>query len=254
MLLPTTKREVNPVKRFILILPAILLLLLSPVVSAGAEKATAPDGALVQVVVLLPPTSEGTSYGTGFVVRSDGVIATVAHVYLKAMNAVVDAKAGLLVVRRFSRSNTANWAATPVELLATDYQHDLALLKMKAVDDLWRDLGGIEPPPLDSTDSAEEGDSVWMRGYFGSDRFPTLLRGVVSGSVEMGFLKVQELLITLPVAPGHSGSPLMSDSGRVIGVISAIVPVGLPTQPSHSGLARAVKVGHLKKLLDSLPK
>ena len=174
------------------------------------------------------------------------------------MNGIVDSRAGILVARRFSRTNRSQWVATPIDLVAQDYVHDVVLLKMRAVDQKqWSIVGGIVPLALEASSAMDDDSRVGMRGYFGSDSFPIFLEGTVAGSTELGPLGVQELLIVLSVAPGHSGSPLMSmGSGRVVGVVTAIVPVSLPfnQQPAHSGLARAIGVEHVKRLVESLGK
>ena len=123
-----------------------------------------------------------------------------------------------------------------------------------------RQLGRQHPRvPLLLDDGAilEDGTQVCMRGYFGSDDFPLFLSGSTASATVLGPSLVQELLIVLPVVPGQSGSPLISvETGRVVGVLTAIVPVSLPfnQQPAHSGLARAVEVVHVKKLVESLGK
>ena len=214
------------------------------------------ENSVVQIAVAMPGGS-ATSFGTGFFIRDDGLIATASHVYLKALNAIVDARAGVVIARRFSRATRGQWVGAPVELVAQDYQHDVVLLKLQAVDPTWKQVGGVVPLLLDDSASLEDGTQVCMRGYFGSDDFPLFLRGSTAGTTVLGPSLVQELLIVLPVVPGQSGSPLMStETGRVVGVLTAIVPVSLPfnQQPAHSGLARAVEVVHVKKLVESLEK
>ena len=145
----------------------------------------------------------------------------------------------------------------PIQLVAQDYQHDVVLLKMQAVDPTWKQVGGVVPLLLDDASGLDDGAQVCMRGYFGSDDFPLFLRGTTAGTTVLGPSSVQELLIVLPVVPGQSGSPLMSgETGKVVGILTAIVPVSLPfnPQPAHSGLARAVEVVHVKKLVESLEK
>jgi len=147
----------------------------------------------------LTPAGSVTNFGTGFFIRDDGLIATASHVYLKALNAIVDARAGVVIARRFSRTTRGQWVGAPIELVAQDYQHDVVLLKMKAVDPPWKQVGGVIPLPLDESGTLEDGAQVCMRGYFGTDDFPLFLRGTTAGTTGLGPSFVQELLIVLPV-------------------------------------------------------
>jgi hypothetical protein len=196
------------------------------------------------------------SHGTGFFVRADGLIASAAHVYLAAVTSINDQRAGVLVARRFSRAERTRWVATPLDLVSIDYAHDVVLLRLRTPDPLWDTVGGIVPLQREIGAIPADDARVAMRGYYGSDNFPIFLEGRVSGTTDVGALGVQELLIVLPVAPGQSGSPLMSmETGRVVGVMTAIVPLSVPfnPQPLHSGLARAVEIEHINRLIDSLP-
>lgn len=53
--------------------------------------------------------------------------------------------------------------------------------------------------------------------------------------------------VAIQVDPGNSGAPLLDNRGEVIGIIRG-------RQSSSDGIAFAVKSGHLKRLLDELPK
>lgn len=53
--------------------------------------------------------------------------------------------------------------------------------------------------------------------------------------------------VSIPVNPGNSGAPLLDAQGEVIGIITG-------KQSTSDGIAFAVKSGHLKRLLDELPK
>lgn len=233
----------------------VVLAFSSPLLGDGVS-AEQTVNSVVQIAVATPPGSV-TNFGTGFFIREDGLIATASHVYLRALNAIVDSRAGVVIARRFSRTNRGQWVGAPIELVAQDYQHDVVLLKMQSVDPLWKQVGGVFPLPLDAGARLEDGTQVSMRGYFGSDDFPLFLSGSTAGATVLGPSLVQELLIVLPVVPGQSGSPLISvETGRVVGILTAIVPVSLPfnQQPAHSGLARAVEVVHVKRLMESLEK
>jgi len=251
----TVKRVYGRFMRIAETVTALIMGLASASLLLG-DSVSPTENSVVQIAVATPGGSV-TSFGTGFFVRDDGLIATASHVYLKALNAIVDARAGVVIARRFSRTTRGQWVGALIDLIAQDYQHDVVLLKMQAVDPTWKQVGGVVPLLLDDSGAVEDGAQVSMRGYFGSDDFPLFLRGTTAGTTGIGPAFVQELLIVLPVVPGQSGSPLISgETGRVVGVLTAIVPVSLPfnPQPAHSGLARAVEVVHVKRLVESLEK
>jgi|SRR5579863_1246982 len=238
----------------------LLFCFLLPVCASAADvKPLITDANVVQIAVALPPNN-ANSLGTGFFVGDDDLIVTAGHVYLAALNSLVDNRAGTLIARRFSRAVSHRWIGTPIDLIAADYAHDIVLLKIRAENDSWKsawnEVGGVSPLALDSGSAPGDGDGVQMRGYFGADEFPVFLSGSVAGTASLGPLSVQELLIILPAVPGQSGSPLVSSAGRVVGIITAIVPVALPfnQQPAHSGLTRAVAIEHVNRLLSSLKK
>lgn len=89
------------------------------------------------------------------------------------------------------------------------------------------------------------GDDVFYFGYFGGDENPLACRGIVAGHDEL-----TNILFDKPVLPGQSGSPLLSvQTGRVVGVVTATVPVTGTTL--SVGISRATKTEYAKKLIDS---
>lgn len=221
-----------------------------------------PEGTInnvMQIAVAIPNPAGGnafTPHGTGFFVRENGLIATAAHVYLAAAGNVNDQRAGVIVARRFSTVDRARWIATPLDFVAADYAHDVALLRLRAPDPQWQTVGGIVPLQREAGPHPGDNARVAIRGYFGADNFPIFVEGRIAGTTDVGVLAEQELLMVLPTAPGQSGSPVISmDTGRAVGVTTAIVPLVVPfnPQPLQSGLARAIEIEHINRLIDSLP-
>lgn len=68
------------------------MLIYAPLLLGDGPSAQLTENSMVQIAVATPPSSV-TNFGTGFFIRDDGLIATASHVYLKALNAIVDARA-----------------------------------------------------------------------------------------------------------------------------------------------------------------
>lgn len=212
------------------------------------------EKSIFQLGVLLPDqTATFSSQGTAFSVSSDGLVATVFHVYAGAIKSVADLRGGTIVVRRSGRES-GKWVASPFEIVNGDPKHDLILLKLQNYSpDNWKAVGGIIPLKLADAASLTLPHVAQMVGYIGQDVFPVHLRSDIAGTtfVTIGPENVEEFLLSAELLPGHSGSPILTENGEVVGVASSIVPISLPfnPQPVHAGLARAVKVEHLKRML-----
>ncbi|MCA9176731.1 MAG: trypsin-like peptidase domain-containing protein [Planctomycetales bacterium] len=134
--------------------------------------------------------------GTAFVVHSDGLLMTCEHVVEGATRATV-------------RLGEQTYSA---DVVATDSQHDLALLRIAA--------SGLPVVPL-SNEPVQLAEEVRAVG------FP--LTGVLGESVKVtrgsiaGIIREQEglLQVDASINPGNSGGPLVNDRGEVMGVISA---------------------------------
>ena len=86
-------------------------------------------------------------------------------------------------------------------------------------------LGPIDPPTgaveLVDGESLPIGSETFVIGYPKvTEEFPrpTIVRGLLSRVVEMEFVGITNLQIDAALAPGHSGSALVSDRGEVIGI------------------------------------
>jgi S1-C subfamily serine protease len=173
-------------------------------------------------------SSTGKAVGTGFVVRSDGVILTNYHVIENALDTTVTLADG--------RSLTAR-------VLATDRDHDLAIIKVGATDLPTVTLG-------DSSDVAV-GERVVAIGYALSlAGGPTVTSGIISSTART--IQVQDtsgtsgsqatvrtyrdiLQTDAALNPGNSGGPLVTLDGRVIGIDAAG-----STQAENVGFAIAI--------------
>lgn len=157
----------------------------------GAPGAGPPNGARV-----------ASSSGSGIVINARGDVLTNNHVAGSCTELhVID----------------ASHASVPATLVGADAANDLALLRTGRSSPTWahfRDDHGLRP-----------GESVVVTGY--------PLSGLLSPdmAVTTGSLTAlagmsgdsRQLQISAPVQPGNSGGPVLDDSGRVIGVTTAVL-------------------------------
>jgi serine protease Do len=198
----------------------------APVVTvAPAPVAPPPPAALTpaQIAARATPAvvsiTSPNSFGTGFVIRKDGWVATNLHVIAGASE--------LTVV-------TADRHEYPVvEVLGFDELHDLALVRIEA-----KEMSVVS---LGDSDLVRAGDSVVAIGH------PLRLEDTVSNGLVSAVRVLNPaqsvLQISAPIAPGSSGGPLFSDKGEVIGVATFY---GLKGQNLNFG----VPVRYLKALLE----
>jgi len=138
-----------------------------------------------------------SSVGTGFFVSSDGFAITNYHV-IKGASQII----GL-------STNGANYIFEKVVFVAPGA--DLAVLKFLAVDVPYLRLGNSK--------AAVEGQHILVIGN------PNGLQGTVSDGLISAFREDRSYMqITAPISPGSSGSPVLDEEGKVIGVaVSQIV-------------------------------
>ena len=166
----------------------------------NAELARRVRPALPQIIVT---NSDGdTSSGTGFVVRSDGLVVTNRHVVDDASTVTV-------------RMNTSDGQRLELtgRVLGRGILADLAVIQL----DSNRTFATL---PLGDSDALTYGDEVTAWGYplgsvLGSD--PTITRGIIS-SPERILGDTKYLQTDADINPGNSGGPLIDRYGRVVGV------------------------------------
>jgi hypothetical protein len=141
------------------------------------------------------------SLGTGFVVRSDGWIATNLHVIVGGPH--------VKVTLRDERELDV------VELLAASPEYDLALVRVQA--------RGLRTVSLGNSDAIRPGDPVIAIGNpLGLE--DTVSNGLVSARRRYNGFEV--LQVSAPIAPGSSGGPLFNERGEVVGVATAVLQGG----------------------------
>jgi serine protease Do len=173
--------------------------------------------------------SEHHFLGTGFIISSDGLIATNNHMVRGAFEVNVELQDG----RKF-----------PAKIIGTDERTDLAVLKIEADTPLtvikWGD-----------SSKATVGEHVVAIGNPLGLTF-TVTTGIISAKnrdLEAGPLD-QFIQTDASINPGNSGGPLFNMAGEVIGINSMIYS---PTK-SSIGLGFAIPSNEARKVIDVLIK
>ena len=170
---------------------------------SNAELASRVRPALVNLEVT--PSDGGTYGGTGFVVRSDGLVVTNRH--------VVDDAETVTALMNIQDGPPVEFTG---QVLGRGILADLAVIKL--------DSSRIfDTLPLGDSDTVAFGDDVSAWGYPISSflgRDPTLTRGIIS-SPNRVFKDTKYLQIDADLAPGNSGGPLIDRYGHVVGVNTA---------------------------------
>lgn len=171
---------------------------------------------------------EQRSLGSGFLLSADGYIVTNNHV-IEGADSI---KVNLLADKNGERSYDA-------EVVGTDQETDLALLKIKA---------DVALPYLDfgDSDSLKVGQWVMAIGNpFGLDH--TVTAGIVSAKGRtIGAGPYDNFIQTdASINPGNSGGPLINMDGQVIGINTAIIASG-------QGIGFAIPSRLAKQVIDQL--
>jgi putative serine protease PepD len=181
------------------------------------------QGAVVQVVRNVLPavvnvvadSSEGQGEGTGFVVRSDGIIVTNFHVVEGASKVTV-------------LSSDAEPVHYDARVIGGDEEADLAVLKVDATD--------LPTVAMGNSSDLQLGQQVVALGYaLGLAGGPSVTTGVVSSLTRR--ITVQDSRCTgctngervytdviqtdAAINPGNSGGPLLNMAGQVVGINTA---------------------------------
>jgi len=170
--------------------------------------------------VVLIKTDDGL--GTGFVVSSDGLIATNLHVIGSARKATIVLADG----REF----------TNIDVINHDALHDLLVLRIQAKN--------LTPLSLGDSAKVKVGERVIAIGH------PLGLGNTVTDGLVSAVRKVSSQLTVLqvsaPISQGSSGGPLFNEAGEVIGISTLIFTQG-------QNLNFGMPVNQLKSMLRSGP-
>jgi regulator of sirC expression with transglutaminase-like and TPR domain len=191
-----------------------------PATPASPDAAqTAAAKALKSVVVVSHFGREGKSdgIGTGFVVSSDGLIATSLHVIGEGRPITLQSADG----RKLEVTEVNAW----------DRRYDLALLRVRERD--------LPPLALGDSDTLKPGQEMVAVGNpMGYEN--SVVRGVFSARRPIE--GVDMLQVAMPIEPGNSGGPLLDLEGRVHGVVAL-------KSLMAANIGFAVPINALRKLL-----
>lgn len=174
---------------------------------------------------LVQPARE--ALGSGIVIDGRGLILTNRHVIESARQ---------LHVRRSDGEDLET------SVVGTDRQFDLALVRVS-------DATGLTPAPLGDSDAVDVGSYVVAIGN-PMGLHHTVTSGVLSAKARgLDDSGLEFLQTDAAVNPGSSGGPLLDLSGRVIGVMTAIVSAG---GGGNVGLNFAIPINTVKEVLSAL--
>ena len=164
----------------------------------------------------------GKGIGTGFVVRSNGIVVTNFH--------VVEGGVRIRVTFNDTTPGGIGGKSFAARVIGWDNNRDLAVLQLQ-------DIGKYEPlptVPLDNSDKAVVGERVVAIGYALAliKGGPTVTSGILSSTARTiqaqdpqaagGTRTYEDALQTdAAINPGNSGGPLIDLNGNVIGIDTA---------------------------------
>jgi S1-C subfamily serine protease len=183
----------------------------------------------------IPQKSENVArQGTGFLLHSDGYILTNQHVINGAKKITVSGINGEYNLK------------VNADVIAIDYQNDLALLKINS------SLITFPEPPYSLIKSKEniQGTSIFALGY--------PIKEIMGDEIKVtdGIIKstsgykgsIAQFQFSAAIQPGNSGGPLLNDKGQVIGIVTA----KLLTEKMES-VGYATKSDYISVFLDLIP-
>jgi putative serine protease PepD len=174
---------------------------------AGAVRAVAA-AVLPSVVAVQVDTADGAASGSGFVIRSDGLLLTNNHVIADATGV----PGSISVV-------FADGSEADASVVGRTTPYDLAVLRV--------DRQGLAPLQFADSTRVAVGDPVvaigsplGLQGTVTTGIVSAVNRPVAAGEDQPSY--IDALQTDAAINPGNSGGPLVDLSGRVVGVTSAI--------------------------------
>jgi serine protease Do len=211
------------------VLPSVVSITTSRRVSAN-PAAINPLELFFRRRPIRPQESTETSLGSGVIVSKEGHIITNHHVVADKDRIEVQLTDGRVA---------------PAQIIGTDEQTDIAVLKISAPN--------LEPLPLGDSDQVRVGQMVFAVGNpFGLQE--TVTQGIISakGRRAMADSGVEFLQTDAAVNQGNSGGPLLNLRGEIIGINSAIFSTS--EDGAWLGISFAIPANVARRALESVLK
>lgn len=219
-----------------------------PVTAVSGGAARAPDSVagiaarvLPSVVSIQVESSQGSSTGSGLVLRQDGYLLTNNHVV------AAGAESGATIVVLF-----ADGSEETATIVGRTGDYDLAVIKVERT--------GLVPLALGDSDEVAVGDPVvavgaplGLGGTVTTGIISALNRPVSAGdATDVAFINA--LQTDAAINPGNSGGPLVNGAGEVVGINSAIAqpPGGGGVVAGNIGLGFAIPSNQARRTAEQL--
>ena len=186
------------------------------------------------VVSVISTTSEGTGSGSGVIMSKDGYIITNNHVVDGAQSVSVQLSDG---------------TSLDAEIIGTDEQTDLAVIKVTPTSDLTAAEFG-------DSDELEPGEYAYAIGSPGGVQFANTITGGRISAINRD-LTVNDRVMTLiqtdaSINNGNSGGALINKYGQVVGITSAKLSGNAFGSATVEGMGFAIPINTPKDIVDEL--
>ena len=186
------------------------------------------------VVSVISTTAEGTGSGSGVIMSKDGYIITNNHVVDGAQSVSVQLSDG---------------TSLDAEIIGTDEQTDLAVIKVTPTSDLTAAEFG-------DSDELEPGEYAYAIGSPGGVQFANTITGGRISAITR-YLTVNDRVMTLiqtdaSINNGNSGGALINKYGQVVGITSAKLSGNAFGSATVEGMGFAIPINTAKDIVDEL--
>ena len=174
-------------------------------------------GKSIVVVRATDRTGDESGFGAGFAVDRPGLIATARHVIGDGRDFIVELPDGK--------------TAKVLEVYASSNQLDLAIIRI--------DNETLPPLPI-SIEAVSTDRRLIVLGHPRGRRYSTA-SGLFSGIFELDGVKMLELAI--PIEPGNSGGPVVTEDGQIVGLVTMKSTV-------KNGVGYAMPANLIREMID----
>ena len=186
------------------------------------------------VVSVISTTAEGTGSGSGVIMSKDGYIITNNHVVDGAQSVSVQLSDG---------------TSLDAEIIGTDEQTDLAVIKVTPTSDL-------SAAEFGDSDELEPGEYAYAIGSPGGVQFANTITGGRISAINRD-LTVNDRVMTLIQTDasnnnGNSGGALINKYGQVVGITSAKLSGNAFGSATVEGMGFAIPINTAKDIVDEL--